>query len=227
MAKWSKAKIVGFSILAVLMTAVVVFLCFVPTIQKKVKIDKYYNEKLAQFDAERNKNYNQDVLFVGDELVENFDISVNFPLLNDSYNMGITGDTTTRLYKRLESTVLNTNPSILVLLVGTNNLKSAVKGYTKILNTIKTKSPNVKVIVQSIYPTNYGYKKRNAKIIEVNKKLKELTLSFEYSYIDVYSCLVDDTGKLAESYTTDGLNLNEAGYKVVTRCLTDGLNEFL
>lgn len=227
MAKWSKAKIVGFSILAVLMTVVVVFLCFVPTIQKKVKIDKYYNEKLAQFDAERNKNYNQDVLFVGDELVENFDLSVNFPLLNDSYNMGIAGDTTTRLYKRLESTVLNTSPSILVLLVGTNNLKSAVKGYNKILSTIKTKNPEIKVIVQSIYPTNYGYKKRNSKIVEVNKKLKELTLSFGYSYIDVYSSLVDDAGKLAENYTTDGLNLNEAGYKVVTRCLSDALNEFL
>lgn len=227
MAKWSKAKIVGFSILAVLMTAVVVFLCFVPTIQKNTKIDKHYSERLALFDAEREKNYNQNVLFVGDELVENFNIATNFPLVKNYYNMGIAGDTTTRLHKRLETTVLNTNPSVCVLLVGTNNLKSAIKGYNKILSTIKTNKPETKVVVQSIYPTNYSYKKRNAKIVEVNKKLKELTLSFGYSYLDIYSSLVDDAGRLNESYTTDGLNLNEAGYKVVTKCLTVGLDEFL
>lgn len=224
MAKWSKAKIVGFSILAVLMIAVVVFLCFVPTFQREMEITKHYNARLSQFETERSSAINKKVLFVGDELVENFDLSTYYPLL-DAYNMGIAGDTTKRLQKRLESSVLNTNPSVCVFLVGTNNLKSAVKGYTKILNTIKTKTPNIKVIVQSIYPTNYGYKKRNAKILEVNEKLKELTLSFGYVYFDAHSVLVDDSGLLAENYTTDGLNLNDSGYKKVTEKLSYVLSD--
>ena len=36
----------------------------------------------------------------------------------------------------------------------------------------------------------------------------------QVSYVDVYSSLLDEVGQLAEAYTTDGLHLSVAGYRI-------------
>ena len=45
----------------------------------------------------------------------------------------------------------------------------------------------------------------------------------QVSYIDVYSSLLDEEGQLAEAYTTDGLHLSVAGYRILAQALQETL----
>ena len=43
----------------------------------------------------------------------------------------------------------------------------------------------------------------------------------QVSYVDVYSSLLDEVGQLAEAYTTDGLHLSVAGYRILAQALQE------
>ena len=54
------------------------------------------------------------------------------------------------------------------------------------------------------------------KIKSINKEVKKMCKEKKVTYIDLYSLLVDDNDQLNIDYTTEGLHLNNDGYKVVT-----------
>ena len=221
MAKWKKSKIITVSvIMSIFLSAIIVFLCFVPTIEAEVARRKYYNERVAYFEQENAKAANSKLVFLGDELTEEYDLSKHYTLVQKVFNRGIKGDTTYTLQERLQISLLNIKPSVCVLLIGGNNLKSALKNYEEILAEIKEKSPSTKVVIQSIYPTSGDYAKRNKKIVEVNKEIEILAEKYGYTYADVYSVLKNENGELDEKYTEDGFHLNNVGYKRVTEILT-------
>ena len=220
MAKWKKSKIITVSsIIAVLMIGIIVFLCFVPTIQKNTELKKYYNKKVADFEIDNKEFGSVDIVFAGDELTEEYDLRNNYLNLS-TINRGIKGDDTYGLLKRLKVSVYDLNPDYIVLLIGSNNLSSMLKNYDDILADIDKFAPKAKVIVQSIYPTSKKYAGRNEKIVEVNKKLKELAEEYDCFYADVHSVLVDSkTGEMNEKYSDDGFIPNKTGYQKVTEVI--------
>lgn len=228
MAKWKKSKIITVStILAIFLTAIVVFLCFVPTIEAEVARRKHYDERVAYFELENSKAANAKLVFLGDGITEQYNLTKYYSLVKSMFNRGIEGDTTTTLQERLQVSLLNIKPSVCVLLVGTNNIKSALKNYESILAEIKEKSPSTKVVVQSIYPTSGDYAKRNEKIVEVNAEIKVFAEKYGYTYVDIHSVLKDENGELNSKYTTDGLHLTHDGYKKVTETLTPILSQLV
>ena len=221
MAKWKKSKIITVSVIsAIFLTAIIVFLCFVPAIEAEVARRKHYDERVAYFEIENTQAANSKLVFLGDELTENYDLSKHYSLVNGVFNRGIVGDDTFTLQDRLNVSLLDIKPSVCVLLIGTNNIKKALKNYEEILAEIKEKSPSTKLVIQSIYPTSGEYAKRNIKIVEVNKQIEVLAEKYGYIYADVHSVLKDENGELKAEYTTDGLNLTQDGYKKVTEVLS-------
>lgn len=221
MAKWKKSKIITVStISALFLTAIVVFLCFVPTIEAEVARRKYYDEKVAYFEVENAEAANCKLLFLGDELTEEYDLTKYYTLVKNSFNRGIKRDTTFTLQDRLQVSLYNVKPAVCVLLIGANNLKKALKNYEEILAEIKEKCATTKLVVQSIYPTSGEYTNRNERIVEVNEQIKSLVKKYDFIYADVHSALKDENGELNEKYTTDGFHLNKDGYKKVTEVLT-------
>ena len=221
MAKWKKSKIITVStILAIFLTAIVVFLCFVPTIEAEVARRKYYDEKVAYFETENAQAANAKLVFLGDELTEEYDLTKYYTLVKSAYNRGVKGDTTFTLQDRLQVSLYDIKPAVCVLLIGTNNIKKALKNYEEILAEIHEKCATTKLVVQSIYPTSGEYAKRNEKIVEVNEQIKALVEKYDFIYADVHSALKDENGELNAKYTTDGLHLTNEGYKKVTEVLT-------
>lgn len=227
MAKWKKSKIIAVSLLSVLLSAIVVFLCFVPTIEAEVAMKKHYNERVAYFLEENKKASNSKLVFLGDGLIEHYNVNKHYKLFNSVFNRGIEGDDTFSLQKRLIVSILNIKPVVCVLLIGTNNIKSALKNYEEILQEIKQVSPQTKMIIQSIYPTADDYAKRNKKIVEVNAELNVFAQKYGYDYADVHSVLKDENGELNQEFTTDGLHLNEKGYQRVTDTLLPIISSYI
>lgn len=57
--------------------------------------------------------------------------------------------------------------------------------------------------------------KDNLKIEKVNSSLRICCYERGYTFIDVFHCLIDQTGQLDINYTLDGTHINVHAYKII------------
>lgn len=170
------------------------------------------------------------VVFFGDSITEFLSVSDwygEYSLKSglELYNRGIGGDTTLGLYKRAKENVTCIKPKAVVILIGTNDLGMGFDTdfiRTNIEDTLKLfkeECPDCKVILEAIYPVIEGKagKRRNADILETNKKLKALAEKYGAAFIDLTDKLADGEGNLKADCTYDGLHLSAKGYEVTTK----------
>lgn len=187
---------------------------------------------LAGFTAERilHAHHNQkvdffihhpikpgDIVFLGDSLTDGArwdEIFPGYPVKN----RGINSDTVQGVLHRLTEIIAG-QPAAIFILIGTNNLpfwvfdtnKEILVSYEKILVQIKQGSPKTKVFVQSVFPRKRRF---NRRIIALNSGLMALTEKYDYSFIDIFTHLVDDHGELRTELTNDHLHLLGSGYLI-------------
>lgn len=189
--------------------------------------------------AEENKTaeYGRTVFF-GDSITECCDLDKYYPEI-ETYNRGISGDTTKGMLNRVENNVINIRPSTIVFLGGTNDLghgsspQTVADNIDKILEKIYTALPKCKVIVQSVYPVN-PYKKppflnavknrKNSDILIVNSLLPDICQKYNAKFLDIHRLLVDSEGNLDKDFTMDGLHINDKGYKIISKTIKQYLN---
>jgi lysophospholipase L1-like esterase len=156
------------------------------------------------------------VVFIGDKLTEAGAWSEWLPDL-DVVNLGHAGDTTADVLDRLDE-VIERRPSAVVLLIGTNDLshrasvEQVVRGTEEILYKLRHELPQTRLVVQSLLPRE---RERAEDIHEVNIHLRQYAAapSVKGEYVDLAPVLGDEAGTLRAELTTDGLQLNEAGYE--------------
>ncbi len=179
-------------------------------------------------------------IFLGDSL------TAYYPL-NELYddiavvNSGVPGYTTDDILNNIDSMVSVYNPTKVFLLIGTNDIKigktteEIVDNIDKIVNNILIKRPKTKIYIESIYPINDTNDEKinhesvsnrtNEQIREINKKLKKYCKDNNYTYIDMYSELVDNEGNLSLKYTTEGIHISDLGYLKITKVLYQYIND--
>ena len=172
-------------------------------------------------------------LLVGDYYIDLFDIKKYD--LDYHYVKSTSKDlTTSKLIDDIDSLVYKYNPSIVFLEVGMYDLNDdidinkIVENYEKIINLIKENRPFADIIVESLVPIDrdasdfdddfYSDDLDNDDIKELNSKLKKLAESKKVTYIDLYSMLEKD-GKLDSEYTSNGIALNDNGYKQLLKMI--------
>ena len=148
------------------------------------------------------------------------------------FNSGISGDRTYNILENLNKRVFRYKPTTVFLLIGTNDLldynnKVIISNIYKICDNIYSKNDKIKIYVESIYPISAEDNNKiskdmvntrdNNRIKEINNSLSKSSKKHHYTYIDLYSVLVDYNDNIKLDYTTDGLHLSDEGYKVVTR----------
>ena len=180
----------------------------------------------ALFGAENFADWDGTAVFLGDSITDFCDLGYYYPGLN-AVNAGISGDVTGRMQERLEEDVFSHEPDILILLGGINDLflgysdGQIVANLTAIVDETLARFPDAAVLVQSIYPVAEGPDLTvTGHIRSINGQLEALAEEHGYTYVDVYSALCTDDGRLEESYSYDGLHPNDAGYQAVRPVLT-------
>lgn len=191
--------------------------------------ETYYNNKIKSFETE-NKKYEPfevDVAFLGDSLTDMCDVEKFYP----DYlcvNRGISGDTTFTLEERLEVSVFDLKPKVIVLLIGANNFKTMLDNYERILQKIKENLPETKVIQLSLTSMSQSWGKNNEQAKLNNIIIKELAEKYDNVFIDTFSLLLDEqTNEIVKEYTIDGGHLTEHGYLVLTKEVNNKLKELL
>lgn len=144
-------------------------------------------------------------------------------------NQGISGETSRGLLNRLEL-FDKTQPEVIFVMIGINDLIQGVKDETIVANQmlivryLRRVHPKAKIVLQSILP--HGDKKAtwegrdrlvdipNSRIRELNERLTAIAKEENIIYLDLYSLFADTDGNMKTELSTDGLHLNPQGYFV-------------
>src|SRR6478672_9961082 len=124
---------------------------------------------------ERVKQGNAELLFIGDSITQGWEgngkaVWEEFYGKRNAVNLGIGGDRTQHVLWRLDhGNVDGINPKLAVLMIGTNNSGSNTSeqiaaGVKAIVEKLRTKLPNTKVLVLGIFPRadNFDAQKNKA-----------------------------------------------------------------
>lgn len=194
------------------------------------QVQQYRDNKMAQYRAENEKyaDYEVEVAFLGDSLTDLYDLSKYYPQYITS-NRGIGGDTTFDLESRLQTSVYDLKPQVVIMLIGANNADTMLDNYESILQGLQTNLPNTKVVLLSMTAMggeHWGPKNQQAAYNNVSIKL--LAEKYGFAFVDLFSPLYDvSIGEVYEGYTVDGGHFTDKGYEVVTAQITPVLEALL
>lgn len=193
-------------------------------------VQEYRNNKMTAYAQENAEyeDYEVDVAFIGDSLTDGYDVK-NYYKGYVVSNRGIGGDTTVDLEGRLQVSLFDLKPKVVVMLIGANNMTTMFDNYENILKSFKENLPNTKVVLLSL--TSMGgehWGKNNQLAAYNNVKIKLLSEKYSFEFVDLYSPLMNlETGEIYAEYTTDGGHLTPQGYEVLTREITPAIERQL
>ena len=150
-------------------------------------------------------------------------------------DLGVAAETTEEVLWRLQNGELDgIHPKVIMLMIGTNNLGKgdkpewAVAGIKKILETIRAKQPQAKILLLGIFPraasAQDGIRKR---IAEANQLLPSLADGQNIFYMDIGPKFLDPQGNLTKEIMPDLLHPNAKGYQIWIEAVGPKLQELM
>lgn len=145
---------------------------------------------------------------------------------NNYIDRGISGQTTPQMLVRFRTDVIHLNPTVVVILAGTNDIAgntgpSTLKMIADNLFSMAelAKANGIRVVLSSVLPVyDYPWKPGITpaeKIITLNKMIKNYADGHDIVYLDYFSDMVDERKGLKAEYSEDGVHPNHAGYEVM------------
>jgi len=188
------------------------------------RADAWWQQRHQGFN-DRIKKGNVDLLFIGDSITHGWDGQME--LWNKYYgkrnavNLGIGGDGTQHVLWRLDhGNIDGISPKLAVLMIGTNNAGSNqpeqnAAGVKAIVDKLRAKLPQTKVLILAIFPrgtdNNDGLRKVNTKVNEIISKLADNQNVF---YLDIGPKFLTPDGVLSKDIMPDLLHPNTKGYVI-------------
>jgi lysophospholipase L1-like esterase len=167
------------------------------------------------------------ILMIGDSRIaqENWSILLS---RNDVKNEAFGGAITQQILWNLERGQLNSEPKIVILEGGINDLLAGVppqrvyENYLKMIEIFRAKKIDV-IINFVIYTTDNQVV--NSCVLDLNSRLENFCTTHKIIWLDVNEQLSQDE-KLLEKYSSDGIHLNKAAYQIWAGKLNEKLLQF-
>ncbi len=186
---------------------------------------EHYRKRMSRF-ASEDKITSADIIMLGNSLTEYAGNWSKLLRKRHVRNRGIAGDVAEGISRRLES-ILTNHPKAIFLLVGTNDMShnlttsQVFERCRKVIDKIRTTSPDTKLFVQSLLPFNESFGRwkllegKSAMIPGINRLLAKYCHDHNITFIDLYPKFVrKGTNQLRKELTSDGLHLSPQGYKL-------------
>ncbi len=150
-------------------------------------------------------------------------------------NFGIGGDRTQHVLWRITNGELEViKPKGVVLMIGTNNVGSdtaegIASGVTKIVETIRAKQPQAKILLLAVFPRgekavpNPG----RDKLKKVNEIIAKLDDGKNIHFLDIGEKFLQPDGSLTKEIMPDFLHLSAQGYQIWADAITPKLAELM
>ena len=190
-------------------------------------------------DFGQQKRTSNDVVFVGDSRIAGNDWlskTLDFQVVA----RGLTGDSIAGLQYRMQE-ILRENPKGIVIECGINDLRNIdfdlyksphiirriSQNFRGLIDTIQLKSPNTKIVIQSVLPVYRNVSNCNQcseKVDTLNAQLTQICVQENVQFWDLVPILTTQQ-QLNLNYTFDGIHLNPTGYEAWEQFLSAKLKK--
>jgi lysophospholipase L1-like esterase len=182
-----------------------------------------------------------DFVLIGDSITDNWPRGGK-----DSYarflpwkplDLGVSGETTEEvLWRLLNGELDGIHPKVVMVMIGTNNIghygdekpEWVAAGIRKIIETIRAKQPQAKILLLAIFPRGAtpadALRQRND---QVNAMLPALADGKSVFFMDIGSKFLDQKGNLSKEIMPDLLHPNAKGYQIWMKSVGARLEELM
>ncbi len=203
-----------------------------PLIQAEIEKDRQLLEKNAERYFETNHEVGQPcngqkrIVFYGSSSVDMWNLAKAFPDV-PFYNRGIGGENSRQMCLRFQQDVAQLKPTAVILFLGSCNdfwpdvRMSRQETKANLMRMARmTEKLGAKLAIGAIMPVNDYLPGKDfvsshpiAKVQQLNRWIKSFCEQNGYAFIDFYSAVADENGKLEASFTDDGMHCNPRGYE--------------
>jgi lysophospholipase L1-like esterase len=167
------------------------------------------------------------IVFMGNSITEGWVSSdPDFFKRKPYVGRGISGQTTPQMLVRFRQDVIDLQPSVVVILAGTNDIAGNTGPTTleDIMGNIASmaelaRANKIRVVLSSVLPVfDYPWKpglQPAEKIFTLNKMIKEYAHKNKMVYLDYHSAMADDQKGMKKELADDGVHPTLAGYKIM------------
>lgn len=181
-----------------------------------------------------------DIEFIGDSITQGWEgagkkVWQQFYGKRKVINMGVSGDRTQHVLWRFEHGQLDgVHAKAAVVMIGTNNSNKddnseadILEGVTAIVNGIRERQPDTKILLMAIFPRGKTFSTQRGKILQVNEALAKLDDGKNIFYIDIGPQLIEKDGSISAGMMHDYLHPGEAGYVIWANAIEPKVKEIL
>ena len=211
-----------------------------PTHRMKSDEKNWWQERHESKTAE-SKNNDWDIVFLGDSITHGWESAGKktwnkYYRKRNSLNLGFSGDRTEHVLWRLDNGEFDgLDPKVVVLMIGTNNTghrkdppKAIAAGIEKIIERIKLKSPDTKILLLAIFPR--AAKATDPQRINNQKAsalISKLAKDDSVTYLDINERFLLPDGTLSKEIMPDLLHPKQKGYSIWAEALEPTLRALL
>lgn len=181
------------------------------------------------------------LLFIGDSITQGWEgegakgIWEKYYGPRKAVNLGIGGDRTQHVLWRLNRAPLDgIKPRVAVVMIGTNNSNGEdntpgqiVEGVAAIVQKLRERLPQTKVLLLGIFPRNENFSPQRGKLAQINQVLQKLDDGQNVFFLDIGHRFLDADGLLSAGIMPDFLHLSTAGYQLWAEAIEPHLARFL
>ena len=146
-------------------------------------------------------------------------------------NLGLIGDNIKGMDSRINM-IRDVSPEKIFIMAGINSLADenyleCLHDYEKMLSDIQKQLPESSLYIQSVLPVSREKENQyisNPNIDKLNHELEILAEKNEITFIDM-SELFKGNCELKQTFTSDGIHINDDGYKVWSDCISQYVYE--
>lgn len=188
---------------------------------------------------ERVKQGNVDLIFIGDSITQGWEragktVWEEFYAKRNAVNLGIGGDRTQHVLWRLDhGNVEGISPKLAVLMIGTNNSgtntsEQIAAGIEAIVDKLKKKVPETKVLILGIFPRGADAGDTKRKVNEgANALVSKLADGKQVFYLDIGRNFLAADGSLSKEIMPDLLHLNDKSYRIWAESIEPKVTELM
>lgn len=179
------------------------------------------NEEFSQ------ESFYEGAVFVGDAFVEGIDTYQYLESKQLIYDRNwTTGKASVNALSKIESSKANK----VILEIGINDLNTGKSGdkvfdsYKEFVEEIKTKLPDAKIYVVSVFPVTSGFEAKENIAIDNDEvtELNELLEGIEgVTFLDVNKSITDGSGNLMDDLSSSGLNIKNTYYGFILNLIAE------
>ena len=174
------------------------------------------------------------VIFMGDSITENWNLSDAAFFDKGIVNRGISGQTSSQMLVRFRADVVALRPGTVHILAGTNDVAgntgplAAQDFKNNIMSMVELARANgIAVVLGSIPPAatfNWRPEVKPVPIIQaLNRWLRDYASQKGLRYVDYYTALAGPAGELRADLGNEGVHPNRKGYEIMKRLAEESL----